>query len=166
MAERPLDHVLRHNTWANGAIIEFCRGLDPAAHASVSPGTYGTIERTLQHLIGAQQWYTQLLTGELIGPRLRRDGPTPALEELATIAAATGERLISVAESDDPARRIEMSPGEGRHSTVGVILAQLVHHGNEHRTQITTILGANGIEPPPLSGWGYGRAAGISEALE
>jgi len=47
-----------------------------------------------------------------------------------------------------------------------VILAQLVHHGNEHRAQATTILGANGIEPPPQSGWGYGRAAGISEAEE
>jgi uncharacterized damage-inducible protein DinB len=44
--------------------------------------------------------------------------------------------------------------------------AQLVHHGNEHRTQITTILGANGIEPPPLSAWAYGRAAGISEVEE
>ena len=55
---------------------------------------------------------------------------------------------------------------EGRRSTVGVILTQLVHHGSEHRTQITTILGANGIEPPPLSAWAYGRAAGISEAEE
>ena len=66
--------------------------------------------------------------------------------------------------TDDVARRIDMN--EGRGSTVGVVLAQLVHHGNEHRTQATTILGANGIEPPALSGWGYGRAAGISEAEE
>ena len=161
---RPLDQVLRHNTWANGAIIEFCRGLDPATHESVSPGTYGTIERTLQHLIGAEQWYVQLLTGELIGPRLRRDRPRPALDQLAMVAAGTGERVTAVAESDDPSRRIRLTGG--RASTVGVILAQLVHHGNEHRTQITTILGANGIEPPPLSAWAYGRAAGVSETEE
>jgi uncharacterized damage-inducible protein DinB len=164
MGERPLDHVLRHNTWANGAIIAFFRDLDPATQESVSPGTYGTIERTLQHLVGAQQWYTQLLTGELIGPRLRRDGPRPTLDLLAAVAAGTGERIAAVAEADDPARRIEMN--EGRRSTVGVILAQLVHHANEHRTQITTILGANGIEPPPLSAWAYGRANRISEAEE
>ena len=164
MAERPLDHVLRHNAWANGALIEFCRGLDPATHESASPGTYGTIERTLQHLIGAEQWYVQLLTGEVIGPRLRRAGPAPALDDLAMIAAGTGERVVSVAESDDPTRRVKID--EGRGSTVGVILAQLVHHGNEHRTQITTILGANGIEPPPLSAWAYGRAAGVSETEE
>ncbi len=164
IAERPLDHALRHNTWANGAIIEFCRGLDPATLEAVAPGTFGTIERTLQHLVGGQQWYTQLLTGEVIGPPLRRDGPRPTLDVLAAVASGTGERVVDVAESDDPARRIEMYGG--RRSTVGVILAQLIHHGNEHRTQITTILGANGIEPPPLSAWAYGRAAKISEAEE
>jgi len=164
MGERPLDHVLRHNTWANSALIEFCRSLDPVAHESAAPGTYGTIERTLQHLIGAQQWYTELLTGELIGPRLRRNGPRPALDDLAAVAAATGQRVVAVAESDEPSRRITIDPG--RRSTVGVILAQLVHHGNEHRTQITTILGANGIEPPPLSGWAYGRATTLSEGTE
>lgn len=164
MEERPLDHVLRHNTWANGAIIEFCRGLEPTKHESVSPGTYGTVERTLQHLVGGEQWYLYLLTGELIGPRLGRDGPRHTLDELATVAAGTGKRVVAVAECDDPSRRIEMK--EGRTSTVGVILAQLVHHGNEHRAQIATILGANGIEPPPLSAWAYGRAAGISEEAE
>jgi uncharacterized damage-inducible protein DinB len=163
-AERPLDHALRHNNWATGAVIEFCRGLDPATLEAVSPGTFGTIERTLQHLIGGQQWYTQLLTGEVIGPPLRRDGPRPTLDVLAAVASGTGDRVVAVAESDDPARRIEMYGG--RRSTVGVILAQLIHHGNEHRTQITTILGANGIDPPPLSAWAYGRAAKISEAEE
>ncbi len=164
MGERPLDHVLRHNTWATGALIEFLRGLDPAAHESASPGTYGTIERTLQHVVGAQQWYTQLLTGELIGPRLRRHDAPHTLDELAAVAEATGTRVVAVAELDDHGRRIELN--RGRTSTVGVILAQLVHHANEHRTQITTILGSNGIEPPPLSAWAYGRAAGISEAEE
>ena len=105
-----------------------------------------------------------LLTGELVGARLRRDGPRPTLDDLATIAAGTGERIVAVAESDDPVRRIGVN--EGRRSTVGVILARLVHHGSEHRTQITTILGANGIDPPPLSAWAYGRAAGISEEAE
>ena len=51
-------------------------------------------------------------------------------------------------------------------TTVGVILAQLVHHGNEHRTQVTTILGSNGIEPPSVSAWGYGRALKISKTEE
>ena len=160
----PLDHVLRHNTWATVTLLEFCRALDPGALESKSTGTYGTLYGTLQHLVGAEQWYVQLLTGELLGPaRIRRD-ERHSLDELTVTAKATGTRVLSVPATDDVARRIDMR--EGRSSTVGVILAQLIHHGNEHRTQATTILGANGIEPPPLSGWGYGRAAGISEAEE
>jgi len=31
-----------------------------------------------------------------------------------------------------------------------------VHHGNEHRAQVKSMLGAGGIEPPGVSAWGYG----------
>jgi uncharacterized damage-inducible protein DinB len=160
-----LDHVLRHNTWATGALLGFCRTLDPARLDDDARGTYGTLYGTLQHLVGAEQWYLQLLTGELVGARIRR-GQRHSLDELASIAAAIGARELTVAESDDPDRQIVMDEGKGPRTTVGVIFAQLVHHGNEHRTQVTTILGANGIEPPPVSAWGYGRAAGFSETEE
>jgi len=163
VAAHPLDHVLRYNTWANVTILEFCRGLEPAMLEAKAIGTYGTLQGTLQHLVGAEQWYVQLLTGELLGARIRR-GERHSLDELIATAKAIGARVLSVAASDDVTRRIEMN--EGRMSTVGVILAQLIHHGNEHRTQATTIFGATGIESPPISAWGYGRAAGISEAEE
>jgi uncharacterized damage-inducible protein DinB len=163
-AAHPLDHVLRHNTWATVTLLEFCATLDPARLELAASGTYGTLCGTLQHLVSAEQWYVQLLTGDLLGrPRVRRD-ERHALPELAKTASLIGARALEVVATDDVTRRIEMN--EGRTSTVGVILAQLIHHGNEHRTQVTTILGANGIEPPPVSAWGYGRAAGISEAEE
>lgn len=160
----PLDHVVRHNTWATVTLLEFCRALDPATLEAHAVGTYGTLHGTLQHLVGAEQGYVQLLTGELLGgARIRRD-ERHSLDDLIATATAIGARALSVAAAADVTRRIEMN--EGRTSTVGVILAQLIHHGNEHRTQATTILGANGIEPPPVSAWGYGRAARISEAEE
>jgi uncharacterized damage-inducible protein DinB len=160
-----LDHVLRHNTWATGALLDFCRTLDPSHLDDRAAGTYGTLYGTLQHLVGAEQWYVQLLTGEVVGARVRRT-QRHTLDELASVATAIGARELKVAASDDPERHIVMDEGKGPRTTVGVILAQLVHHGNEHRTQVTTILGASGIEPPPVSAWGYGRAMGISEAEE
>ena len=160
-----LDHVLRHNTWANRALLDFCRALDPARLDEGAAGTYGTLYGTLQHLVGAEQWYVQLLTGELVGARVRRT-QRHTLDELASIAEAIGVRELDVAAADDPDRQIVMDDGKGPRTTVGVILAQLVHHGNEHRTQVTTILGSNGIDPPPVSAWAYGRAARISETGE
>jgi len=159
----PLDHVLRHNTWATGALLEFCRTLDPATLEVQAQGTYGSITGTLQHLVGAEQWYVKLLTGQVLGNPIRRT-ESHTLDELSKVAVATGALLLDVASREDVARVVEMN--EGRRSTVGVVLAQVVHHGNEHRTQVTTILGANGIEPPPLSSWAYGRAARISTAEE
>jgi uncharacterized damage-inducible protein DinB len=164
-AAHPLDHVLRHNTWATVTLLEFCATLDPERLDAEASGTYGTLYGTLQHLVGGEQWYLMLLTGSVLGgARIRRDDPRHSLDELGAVAKATGARALEVVATDDVTRRIEMN--EGRTSTVGVILAQLIHHGNEHRTQVTTILGANGIEPPSVSAWGYGRAAGISEAGE
>jgi uncharacterized damage-inducible protein DinB len=159
-----LDHVLRHNTWANGALLDFCRALDPVRLEDQAPGTYGTLYGTLQHLVSGEQWYVQLITRELIGAEIRRDQKR-ALDDLASIAARLGVRALAIAASDDPDRRVPVDDDEGRatRSTVGTVLAQLVHHGNEHRTQATTILGASGIEPPEISGWAYGRAVGISD---
>jgi uncharacterized damage-inducible protein DinB len=156
-----LDHVLRHNTWANGTLLDFCRALDPARLDDQAPGTYGSLYGTLQHLVGGEQWYVQLITGELIGAEIRRD-QRHTLDELASIAARLGSRALAVAASDDPDRAIPVDDDNDR-STVGVVLVQLVHHGNEHRTQATTILGGNGIAPPAISAWAYGRAVGISE---
>jgi uncharacterized damage-inducible protein DinB len=160
-----LDHVLRHNTWATGALIAFCRAVDPEQLGSATaPGTYGTLYGTLQHLVVAEQWYVSLLTGEILGRPIRRTDPPHSLDELAATAQATGARLLGIAASHDPDRVIAME--EGRRSTLGIVLAQVVHHGNEHRTQATTVLGAHGIEPPPLSSWAYGRARGVSTAEE
>ena len=163
MGTPALDHVLRHNAWATATLLDFCRGLDPSTLDAAARGTYGTLGGTLQHLVGAEQWYVKLLTGEVIGVPIRRT-EHHGLDELSTIAAATGSRILAVAAQDDATRVIQTNPG--RRSTVGVVLAQVVHHGNEHRTQATTILGANGIEPPPVSAWGYGRAVGISQTEE
>jgi len=159
-----LDHVLRHNTWANGNLLDFCRALDPARLEDKAAGTYGTLYGTLQHLVSGEQWYVHLMTGELIGTEIRRE-ERRTLEELASIAARLGARALAIAASDDPDRAIPVDDEVDRktRSTVGTVLAQLVHHGNEHRTHATTILGSNGIEPPEISGWAYGRAVGISD---
>src|SRR6185503_13323621 len=98
------------NTWANSALVDFCRTLDVARLDDRARGTYGSLYGTLQHLVGAEQWYVQLLTGDLVGARIRRT-QRHSLEELATIAAAIGARELVVAASDDPDRQIVMDEG-------------------------------------------------------
>ena len=42
----------------------------------------------------------------------------------------------------------------------GIFITQALHHANEHRAHICTILGARGLEAPDVSGWGYAVATG------
>jgi hypothetical protein len=42
----------------------------------------------------------------------------------------------------------------------GIFLAQALHHANEHRAHVCTVLGALGHEAPELSAWEYALATG------
>jgi uncharacterized damage-inducible protein DinB len=158
MASSTLDHVLRHNVWANKTLLEFCAALDPATLDLSAAGTYGTLYGTLQHIVGGEQFYIQLLTGEVLGTPVRKT-ERRTLDDLVAIVAMTGARAIDVAANDVVARVI--APGEDQ-TTVGIVLAQLVHHGNEHRAHATTILGSHGLTTPKIGAWSYGIANGIS----
>lgn len=155
-----LEHVLRHNAWANRALLEHCAGLGSDALDLKAPGTYGTLYGTLQHLVGGEQFYIRLLTGEVLGAPVRKTKPR-TLDDLMAVAALTGSRAIDVAASDDPDRVIGEAESDDW-TTAGIVLAQLVNHGNEHRAHATTILGANGRTPPKIGAWSYGIANGIS----
>jgi len=42
----------------------------------------------------------------------------------------------------------------------GILITQFLHHGNEHRAQLGSLFGANGIEPPHYSAFDWGRSLG------
>ncbi len=154
-----LDHVLRHNAWANRVLFEHCASLGPDVLDLEAAGTYGTLYGTLQHLVGGEQFYLALLTDTEIGTPVQKTDRR-SLEELSAIAAMTGARALEVAASDDPDRVIGAG---GDRTTAGIALAQLVHHGNEHRAHAGTILGSNGRPTPKIGAWTYGIAHGISK---
>jgi uncharacterized damage-inducible protein DinB len=159
MARPPLLDLLRHHAWATIRLIEFAKGLTAEQRAWTVPGTYGSIDQTLSHIVGADGYYLFRLTGAWPpGGPMRPDGPVD-LDDLMTRARAAAELYERYAAADldpDEVRRHEGSTGL-RTETVGTILAQVLHHGNEHRSHVGTILGAHGIEHPDYSGWAWGR---------
>lgn len=156
-----LGHVLRHNAWANRALLDHCAALGPDALDLEAAGTYGTLYGTLQHIVGAELFYISLLTGDWLAKPVRKT-ERRSLDELIAISATTGSRAIEIATTDDPDRVIGESNSDDW-TTAGIVLAQLVNHGNEHRAHATTILGANGRTPPKIGAWTYGIANGISK---
>lgn len=155
---------LRHNAWATQELLAFCERLTPEQLEATSPGTYGNILSTLQHIVGADGRYVFRLTGAEPG-WARRPEETADLAELARMSKDLGAAWDELASGAfDPERTIasEFQGGGGGSFEVkaGILVAQALNHGNEHRGQIYTILTTIGVEPPHLDGWAYGIATG------
>ncbi len=157
--------AVRHNCWANGELIAFCKRLSPEQLAWTVAGTYGSIHRTLHHIVGAEHGYLFALTGQRPPIETERGGRamtadwTAPLDELAERARSNLGRMERyLASGDDSERRITRP--SGAIAAAKVIVAQFVHHGSDHRAHIGTILGAHGVAGPNLDVWAFGRTTG------
>ena len=165
---------LRHDVWATEQLIAHCRSLPAAELERTLPGTYGTVRATLAHILSSDEGYLTRLLGALLHEVPFRPGEDVTLDDLATHLAHVRdgvERLFASAEidgdrviGDTPLRR----PDQPRFEMAAwVPLTQFVHHGNDHRSQVATILSANGVPGPDLQVWPYAVALGASrEATE
>jgi uncharacterized damage-inducible protein DinB len=161
--------LYRHKTWATLRLIEFCQGLADEHLDATMPGTYGTIRNTLRHLVASDEGYFSILTRErfltkaaaaaFVSPDPLPDGPLP-LDELAERVRRLGPRWEVLAEDADLPGR-EVTTTDGWRVPGAVPMAQAVHHADDHRSHIMSILGARGLEVPEPNGldvWGYAEA--------
>jgi uncharacterized damage-inducible protein DinB len=164
--------LYRHKTWATLRLIEYCKGLADEDLDATIPGTFGTIRETLRHLVDSEEGYFSILTRERFGtrdeaaafvrPNRVADGPV-ALEELAGRIRRLGPRWEELAQDPDLPGR-EVTTTDGWRVPGAVPLAQAIHHADDHRSHILSILGARGLEVPEPNGldvWGYAEAAGL-----
>lgn len=80
--------------------------------------------------------------------------------------AANGRDWLALLERDldGDADTVEQGDGWTFHAPTGLRLAQVVHHGTDHRSQVFTALSALGVEPPEMDLWAYGEATGRTRA--
>jgi uncharacterized damage-inducible protein DinB len=153
---------LQYNRWANLHLIDACLNLTPEQLASSAPGTYGSIYNTLVHIIQAEARYYQRLTGVVLAPPFSWEA-VPPLSEIRLFAGQVSGGLVAVAEkmkiTDSFERDWNDPDWEGqksRYKSVSMLI-QVVNHGVEHRTNITTIMAQQGIQAPALDGWEFMR---------
>lgn len=161
MSAPALGFLLRYNSWATERLLEHCRTLGAAPLDLTTPGTYGSIASTLQHIVGSETYYLYRLTGQRPSRELRPEATYP-LDELLALARENAARLERLAADEIDPERPLAPVGRSGPSTVGVVLSQLVHHAHEHRAQVASVLGAHGLPLPSVSGWAHGRELGVS----
>ncbi|MFL5791645.1 MAG: DinB family protein [Actinomycetota bacterium] len=160
MANSLMRDAFDHHVWASLTLIDVCLDLTPEQLATSVPGTYGSIVDTVRHLVGADASYLLVTSGGAV-PRIDEESMT--LPELRTEMATHGAAWNAVLDADpDPATVLtrDRDDGTSTDAPVGIRLAQVVHHGTDHRSQICTALTALGVEPPYIDVWDYGLQAG------
>lgn len=150
---------LFYNRWANLRLIDALSELAPELLSASNPGAYGSIYDTLRHLIRAEASYYRRVTGISLDPPFTWDD-NPSIAEIRPYAEQVGSALLEAAGQLVAPGSIAVKWENDRvlHLKPLTWLIQVVNHGVEHRTNITTILAQNGIEAPGLDGWSYTEA--------
>ncbi|MBA3778454.1 MAG: hypothetical protein H0X16_03980 [Chloroflexi bacterium] len=148
----------RHKTWGTLSLIEHCRGLDSEHLDATMPGTYGTIRDTLRHLVSSDEDYLSQLA-RVKASESPPDGPVP-LDQPADRFRISAPHWEALAEDVDLQAREVIAP-DGWRFPAAILMAQAIHHADDHRTQVLSILGECGLEVPRLDVWGYAASHGL-----
>ena len=137
MTTSVLDDAFAHHVWATVRVIETCEGLTEEQLRTPVPGTYGSIVDTLRHLVTADSAYLWALSRWEIDPI--DEEAEWSLSELRSVMTANGPAWAAVAAGEmdpdeDLVPRPEYDP-VGGHAPTGIRLAQVVHHGTDHRSR-------------------------------
>ncbi len=155
MTRSLLADAFGHHVWATLRLLDVCLPLGREQLETTVPGTYGSILGTMRHLVGADASYLFVVT----------DGRAAEIEEdsldLAGLRAAMEANGIAwtalLAQDLDPDTIVTRLRDDGSESRapLGIRLAQAIHHGTDHRSQICTALTSLGIEPPEIDVWDF-----------
>ena len=158
MTRSLLADAFDHHVWATLRLIDACAALTPEQLEAGFPGLYGSILDTLRHTVAADCGYLFVLSG---GSRPRVDDEGLSLDDLRSEMEANGPAWTEVLDNDldpDDIAVRHHDDGSSVHAPKGIRLAQAIHHGTDHRSQICTALTQLGIEPPEIDVWAYGHS--------
>jgi uncharacterized damage-inducible protein DinB len=160
MSRPVLADAFAHHVWATLRLIDACTPLSAEQLGVGVPGTYGSILETMRHLVGGDASYLSVLTRGRVS---EIDEDRMDLAELAAAMEANGAAWTSLlAEDLDPDAVVVRHRADGSegHAPLGIRLAQALHHGTDHRSQICTALTTLGVEPPDIDVWDFAQQDG------
>lgn len=146
---------IRHNNWATGSLIDFCRAQNlTAAQLEVAGvGTFGGILATLDHIVRCDGSYLRRIADRPLAYVDRE--PATDLETLAGWNAEAGTLWEYFLTQPIDVERVIIVDDDTRGTRVGIFIAQAINHANHHREQVCAILTGLGIEPPDIQAWEY-----------
>ncbi len=161
MSRSLLEDPFAHHTWATLRLIDASLALSPEQLGTAVPGTYGSVLETTRHLVGGDSWYLFTTTGQRT--HLIDEDHMDLAELRAAMeghGAAWSRLLAQDLDPDAVLGEVDDDDGYEKHAPMGIRLAQALHHGTDHRSQICTALTTLGVEPPAIDVWDFGLQDG------
>jgi uncharacterized damage-inducible protein DinB len=155
-----MDDAFAHHVWATQRLIDTCRALDPEQLETAVPGTYGSILETMRHLVGSDCFYLFATTGDRSHLIDEDHLGLPELRSAMEHNGAGWSQLLGQGLDPDAPVVTRRDDGSETRTTIGLRLAQVLHHGTDHRSQICTDLTALGVQPPDIDVWALGELDG------
>ncbi len=164
MTASVLSDAFAHHYWATERLFETCAALSPEQLNVSCPGTYGSVIETLRHIVEGDGLYLSVIT---TGRPSTGIPEGTSLAELRSTMVAHGaawtELLARELEGDTDV--VERDQGWEIHIPMGTRVAQAIHHGTDHRSQICTALTSLGVTPPEIDVWAFAEATGRERAV-
>jgi uncharacterized damage-inducible protein DinB len=160
MSRPILADAFDHHAWATLRLLDACAPLSEAQLATVVPGTYGSIIDTLRHLVGADRNYLTLLSAGRLPPIDEESMDVATLRAVMEEDGAVWVEVVAAALDPDLEVVRHRDDGSESHAPLGIRLAQVVHHGSDHRSQVCTALTSLGLTPPPIDAWDLAESQG------
>src|SRR2546421_209388 len=160
MSSYLMGDAFAHHVWATLRLIDACLGLSPEQLGTAVPGTYGSILETMRHLVGADARYLFVTSGERIGLIDEYHMGLPELRAVMEGHGAAWSGLLGEDLDSDAVLVRRRDDGSETHAPMSIRLAQALHHGTDHRSQICTALTTLAVEPPAIDVWDFGEQDG------
>ena len=148
-----LHMLVRYKAWADQLIHHRVAALPSGDADAPQPIIFGSIRRTLNHVLAMDQVWRANLEGVPHGLTSRNPVDCPLLAVISANQAASNHWLVtyvdalSQGEIDNPVSFTFIGGGEGRMSR-GEILLHMVNHSTYHRGHIADMIYHAGHQPP------------------
>jgi uncharacterized damage-inducible protein DinB len=156
MTKSMLHDAFEHHVWATLRVIDACGSLRPEQLQTAVPGTYGSIIDTVRHTVGADASYLRVTTAASTSPIDEDAMDLLGLRAVTVEHGAAWSDLLARDLDPDVVVIRHRDDGSETHAPLGIRLAQALHHGTDHRSQICTALTTLGIVPPEIDLWAFG----------
>jgi uncharacterized damage-inducible protein DinB len=154
----PVIALFRRNAWATDRLLAFCENR-PEAAAHADGDVYGNIDALFNHIVSSEPGYLRLVTGRLPKDRVLLSEPRPLGDLRQPVESLLELWLATLQTERDPEVVQPFQRGDDQELMPDWLpLVQTVHHGDDHRTQVNTLLSRHGIEAPELDGWAFAEA--------